>query len=144
MLAAVYLCGTFPAYNNSLAARLYGPLAWARDGAGGRTRAENAWRGAIAFDALLESGGLRGEIPEQSAGAADPGERIAGYEIGGEAGAFCGGAGSGGGAGGADRPHRGSGDSAGARARSVQGRQAIWFALPGESGGRGGVRFSSR
>src|SRR5579863_10657934 len=125
--------------NNSLAAQVYGPLAWARDGAGGRTGTQNAWRSAIAFDALLESGALRGEIPEQPAGAADPGERIAGYEVGGEAGIVGGGAGSGGGAGGADRRHRGPGDSAGARARTLQSRKAVWFAVSGKSGGCGRV-----
>jgi hypothetical protein len=101
--------------NNSLAGRAYLPLAGARDGAGGRTGAQNAWRDAVAFDALLESGVLRGEIPEQSAGAADPGERIAWYEVGGEAGIVGGRAGRGG----ADRTHRGPGDSAGAQARAL-------------------------
>jgi hypothetical protein len=72
--------------NNSLAARVDWPFAGAPDGAGGRAGAQKASGGAIAFDALPASGGLRGEIPEQYARAADPGERIACDKNGGEAG----------------------------------------------------------
>src|ERR1700677_4979225 len=83
------------------------PLAYARDGGGAGTDPKNARGRAVAFDAVFGRRVLRSKVSEQFPGIADPGERIARYEIGGAAGIACAGSGHRRGASRFDCAHRG-------------------------------------
>src|SRR5258707_1979912 len=132
-------CGLF---HNSGLIQPMSNLRMLADAAGPRADTADARRSAVAADALLRRLILRRQVPKQSATPADFGERTAGNEAGGTAGAADH-------AGGdyprqrrIDPPDAGTVHGDAAHAGSVPGGAAVRVALPWRSAKADAARFS--